>query len=407
MADMTNVESNTNETGRADSIRSGSGQSIQLRNLTKHYPGQAEPAVDNVTMDIPAGEIVMFVGPSGCGKTTTMRMINRLVEPSGGEILLDGQDVRKLDGNELRRHIGYVIQQIGLFPHMTIADNIALVPRMLKWNSRKTSARVEEMLSLVGLEPGQYAKRYPRQLSGGQQQRVGVARALAADPPVMLMDEPFGATDPITREHLQNEFLRLQQTIRKTIVFVTHDFDEAVKLGDRIAVLRNQSRIAQYDTPAEILRAPADDFVAGFVGSGAALKRLNLVLVRDLQLQEQAGRGRDLLEFDDGGRPLRWRGQPESATPLRSVTLDTSVHDALSALLVEGHETSVPVVDESGRYHGLLGMTEVRAALRGTGPSAGKVPAGAATATGATATGGTPNGATAGTPVLSEKSSGS
>ena len=357
-------------TDRADSIRSGAGQRIELRNLTKHYPGSNEPAVDNVTMDIPAGEIVMFVGPSGCGKTTTMRMINRLVEPTGGEILLDGQDVRKLNGNELRRHIGYVIQQIGLFPHMTIADNIALVPRMLKWNSRQVKSRVEEMLALVGLEPAEFAKRYPRQLSGGQQQRVGVARALAADPPVMLMDEPFGATDPITREHLQNEFLRLQQQIRKTIVFVTHDFDEAVKLGDRIAVLRNHSRIAQYDTPAEILRAPADDFVAGFVGSGAALKRLNLVQVRDIQIQDQAAKGRELLILDDIGRPLRWRGQPESVLPMRSVTLDTSVHDALSALLVEGHETSVPVVDEAGCYQGLLGMAEVRAALRGSGPSA-------------------------------------
>ncbi len=359
----------TNSSDRTESIRSGAGQSIQLRSLTKQYPGQVEPAVDNVTLDVPAGEIVMFVGPSGCGKTTTMRMINRLVEPSSGEILLDGQDVRKLDGNELRRHIGYVIQQIGLFPHMTIAENIALVPRMLKWPSSKVKSRVEEMLSLVGLEPGDFAKRYPRQLSGGQQQRVGVARALAADPPVMLMDEPFGATDPITREHLQNEFLRLQQQIRKTIVFVTHDFDEAVKLGDRIAVLRNHSRVAQYDTPAEILRAPADDFVAGFVGSGAALKRLNLVQVRDIQIQDQANKGRDLLVLDDGGRPLRWRGQPETDPPMRSVTLDTSVHDALSALLVEGHETSVPVVDEAGRYKGLLGMTEVRAALRGTGAS--------------------------------------
>jgi osmoprotectant transport system ATP-binding protein len=362
----------------------GGGQEIELRNLTKHYPGSHEPAVDNVNMHIPAGEIVMFVGPSGCGKTTTMRMINRLVEPSSGEILLDGRDVRKLDGNELRRHIGYVIQQIGLFPHMSIADNIALVPRMLKWPSRKVSARVEEMLDLVGLDPGQFAKRYPRQLSGGQQQRVGVARALAADPPVMLMDEPFGATDPITREHLQNEFLRLQQQIRKTIVFVTHDFDEAVKLGDRIAVLRNKSQIAQYDTPAEILRAPADDFVAGFVGSGAALKRLNLVQVRDIQIQDQAAKGRELLVLDDGGRPLRWRGQPDTTAPMRSVSLDTSVHDALSALLVEGHETSVPVVDEAGRYQGLLGMTEVRAALRGSGPSANgaavKVAAGAATA---------------------------
>jgi osmoprotectant transport system ATP-binding protein len=360
------VADTSTATDRADSIRSGAGQRIELKNLTKHYPGSAEPAVDNVTMEIPAGEIVMFVGPSGCGKTTTMRMINRLVEPTGGEILLDGQDVRKLNGNELRRHIGYVIQQIGLFPHMTIADNIALVPRMLKWPSRQVKDRVEEMLDLVGLEAGQYAKRYPRQLSGGQQQRVGVARALAADPPVMLMDEPFGATDPITREHLQNEFLRLQQRIRKTIVFVTHDFDEAVKLGDRIAVLRNQSRIAQYDTPAEILRAPADDFVAGFVGSGAALKRLNLVQVRDIQISDQAAKGRELLILDDVGRPLRWRGQSENEAPMRSVTLDTSVHDALSALLVEGHETSVPVVDEAGRYQGLLGMTEVRAALRGS-----------------------------------------
>jgi len=381
-------------------IRGGAGQSIQLRNLTKHYPGQVEAAVDNVNMDIPAGEIVMFVGPSGCGKTTTMRMINRLVEPTSGEILLDGQDVRKLDGNELRRHIGYVIQQIGLFPHMTIADNIALVPRMLKWPSGKVKSRVEEMLSLVGLEPKDFAKRYPRQLSGGQQQRVGVARALAADPPVMLMDEPFGATDPITREHLQNEFLRLQQQIRKTIVFVTHDFDEAVKLGDRIAVLRNHSRIAQYDTPAEILRAPADEFVAGFVGSGAALKRLNLVQVRDIQIQDQAAKGRDLLVFDDGGRPLRWRGQAETEPQIRSVTLDTSVHDALSALLVEGHETSVPVVDEAGRYQGLLGMTEVRAALRGTGPSSN----GASSKLGAAATATAPSTGD-GVPALTKKTS--
>jgi osmoprotectant transport system ATP-binding protein len=201
----------------------------------------------------------------------------------------------------------------------------------------------------------------------------------------MLMDEPFGATDPITREHLQNEFLRLQQQIRKTIVFVTHDFDEAVKLGDRIAVLRNHSRIAQYDTPAEILRAPADDFVAGFVGAGAALKRLNLVQVRDIHIKDQGAKDRELLVLDDGGRPLRWRGQPETEPPIRSVTLDTSVHDALSALLVEGHETSVPVVDDAGRYQGLLGMPEVRAALRGNaGPSTNgsspKLAAGSATA---------------------------
>jgi osmoprotectant transport system ATP-binding protein len=246
------------------------------------------------------------------------------------------------------------------------------------------------MLSLVGLDPGQFAKRYPRQLSGGQQQRVGVARALAADPPVMLMDEPFGATDPITREHLQNEFLRLQQTIRKTIVFVTHDFDEAVKLGDRIAVLRNQSRIAQYDTPAEILRAPADDFVAGFVGSGAALKRLNLVQVRDLKLQQRAGE----LVLDEGGRPLRWSGGANNES-VRSVTLDTSVHDALSALLVAGHESSaVPVVDETGRYAGTLGMSEVRAARRGSDSVGGPNGAGATHAA-----------ASDGEPVLTKKTS--
>ena len=246
------------------------GATIVLDDVTKHYPGQAAAAVDSVSMTIPAGEIVVFVGPSGCGKTTTMKMINRLIEPTSGRILIDDTDVLGLDVDQHRRNIGYVIQQTGLIPHMTIAENIGLVPRMLKWKKAEIADRVEELLETVGLPASQYAKRYPRQLSGGQQQRIGVARALAADPPVMLMDEPFGATDPITRERLQNEFLRLQTDLKKTIVFVTHDFDEALKMGDRIAVLREQSVIAQYDTPTAILADPADDYVSSFIGSGGA-----------------------------------------------------------------------------------------------------------------------------------------
>jgi osmoprotectant transport system ATP-binding protein len=255
---------------------------IKLIQVTKQYDGQPHPAVDSVSLDIPAGELVVFVGPSGCGKTTTMKMINRLIEPTSGQILLGGEDVLRREPDELRRHIGYVIQQIGLFPHMTIAENIQLVPGLLGWSAERSRRRSDELLDLVGLDPAGFRDRYPRQLSGGQQQRVGVARALAADPPVMLMDEPFGATDPITRERLQNEFLRLQAELRKTIVFVTHDFDEAVKLGDRIAVLTERSRIAQYDTPEAILASPADDYVAGFVGSAAAIKRLGLIPVSRL-----------------------------------------------------------------------------------------------------------------------------
>jgi osmoprotectant transport system ATP-binding protein len=260
------------------------GVPIVLTDLTKHYPGTEKPAVDSVNMHIPAGEIVAFVGPSGCGKTTTMRMINRLIEPTSGTIEIGGEDVTKLDDVQLRRRIGYVIQQIGLIPHLSIAANVALVPKLLKWDKKRTQARVDEMLSVVGLDPDQYRNRYPRQLSGGQQQRVGVARALAADPPIMLMDEPFGAVDPITRSRLQDEFLSLQQTLRKTIVFVTHDFDEALKLGDRIAVLREGSAIAQYDTPEQILATPADDFVESFIGEGAALKRLHFERVDSLDL---------------------------------------------------------------------------------------------------------------------------
>ncbi|TDC07745.1 ATP-binding cassette domain-containing protein [Nonomuraea longispora] len=293
--------------------RDTEGVRIELRSLTKHYPGQPAPAVDNVTLDIPAGELVVFVGPSGCGKTTTMKMINRLVEPTSGEILIGGQDVLSLDPDQLRRHIGYAIQQVGLFPHQTIAQNIGLVPNLLGWPADRISARVDELLSLVNLEPSAFRDRYPRQLSGGQQQRVGVARALAADPPVMLMDEPFGATDPITREHLQNEFVKLQKQLRKTIIFVTHDFEEAIKLGDRIAVLREGSHIAQYDTPAAILADPADEYVASFIGQDATLKRLALMRVSEVSAT----------------------GSP-AGSGLPQVSADASLREALDIMIAHG-----------------------------------------------------------------------
>src|SRR5919112_853817 len=257
---------------------------IRLINVSKHYLGAPAPSVAPLSMEIKRGEFICLVGPSGCGKTTTLRMINRLVEPSGGEIWIDGQDVTHANPDELRRHIGYVIQQVGLLPHMTIGQNIGLVPSMLGWDKKRISARVDELLELVGLDPTVYRSRYPKQLSGGQQQRVGVARALAADPPVMLMDEPFGAIDPITRDRLQAEFLQLQQRIRKTIVFVTHDIDEALRLGDRIAIFADGSRLAQFASPLEILTNPADDFVRSFIGEGAALRRLSLLCVGDLSV---------------------------------------------------------------------------------------------------------------------------
>lgn len=323
------------------------GATIQLQGVTKNYPGQAEPAVDHITMDIAAGEIVVLVGPSGCGKTTTMKMINRLIEPTSGKILIGGTDVLKLDADEHRRNVGYVIQQIGLFPHMRIAENIGLVPRMLGWSRRKTAERVEELLEVVGLAPGEYARRYPRELSGGQQQRVGVARALAADPPVMLMDEPFGATDPITREHLQNEFLRLQRELRKTIVFVTHDFDEALKMGDRIAVMRSQSVIAQYDTPEAILAAPVDDYVGSFIGAGGQLKRLGLMRLRDVQL-----------------RPVPAR----KSLPL--ITIEATLRDALDMMLENGSEKVLVAEGESGAGEvlGAIRMDDLMAAIRDESP---------------------------------------
>ncbi|UMP02734.1 ABC transporter ATP-binding protein [Amycolatopsis sp. EV170708-02-1] len=362
-----------------------SGVEIELENVTKRYPGTREPAVDDFSMVVPAGKIVVFVGPSGCGKTTTMRMINRLIEPTSGRITIGGDDALKLDVDTLRRRIGYAIQQAGLFPHFTVAQNIAVVPGLLGWDKKKVNDRVEEMMDLVGLDPADFRDRFPRQLSGGQQQRVGVARALAADPPVLLMDEPFGAVDPITRGNLQDELLRLQTELKKTIVFVTHDFDEAVKLGDKIAVLGNQSRILQYDTPDAILANPADDTVAGFVGAGASLKQLTLLRVRDVELKQDAltatvsespsevrekltqQRKHFVLVLDQRRRPMRWVHVREltkatslstAGKPLRDyVSLQSTLQDALEAMLAEGG--SVPVTGARGEYAGTIELDTV------------------------------------------------
>jgi osmoprotectant transport system ATP-binding protein len=248
---------------------------IRLRGVGKRYP-DGTVAVQELDLDVPRGDIVVLVGPSGCGKSTTLKMVNRLVEPTSGTIELDGEDVTRVDPVTLRRRMGYVIQQIGLFPHQTVRTNVATVPRLVGWDRARTRTRVDELLELVGLDPGLHGDRYPHQLSGGQRQRVGVARALAVDPPVLLMDEPFGAVDPVVRERLQQEFLNLQQQVRKTILFVTHDIEEAVRLGDRIAVFREGGHLEQYDTPATLLGNPATPFVADFVGADRGLKRLSV-----------------------------------------------------------------------------------------------------------------------------------
>jgi osmoprotectant transport system ATP-binding protein len=262
---------------------------IKFRGVSKTYPGSDRPVVNDLSFEILEGEICVLVGPSGCGKTTTMRMVNRLIEPTEGEILIGGEPNTRMSGTQLRRKIGYAIQQIGLFPHRTIAENIATVPSLLGWDKQRIKTRVDELLELVGLDPGDYRNRYPAELSGGQQQRVGVARAMAADPPIMLMDEPFGAVDPITRERLQDEFLNIQQNIKKTIVFVTHDIDEAIKVGDKIAILKQGGILAQYDTPENILSSPNSGFVASFVGTDRILKRLSLVRVGEMDLAPANG----------------------------------------------------------------------------------------------------------------------
>ncbi|MCM2580348.1 ABC transporter ATP-binding protein [Streptomyces meridianus] len=257
---------------------------IRFENVTKRY-ADGTTAVDGLSFEVCRGELVTLVGPSGCGKTTTMKMVNRLTEPTSGRILLDGEDIATLDPVRLRRRIGYVIQQVGLFPHKTVLDNTATVPHLLGWQRARARKRAAELLELVGLDPSVHGERYPDQLSGGQRQRVGVARALAADPPVLLMDEPFGAVDPVVRERLQSEFLKLQETVRKTVLFVTHDLEEAVRLGDRIAVY-GRGRIEQFDSPAAVLGAPATPYVADFVGSDRGLKRLSVTPVEAGDLEQ-------------------------------------------------------------------------------------------------------------------------
>src|SRR5213080_1667230 len=249
---------------------------IRLENVSKHFAAGSN-AVRNLTLEIPDGQTCVLIGPSGCGKTTTLRMINRLLDPDSGRILVDGVDTHGVDPAALRLKMGYVLQQTGLFPHMTVGDNVGTVPRLWKWNPERIKKRIDELLDLVGLDPAEYRDRYPHQLSGGQRQRVGVARALAADPPVLLMDEPFGAVDPVARDRLQAEFLRLQEQVRKTVVFVTHDIDEAIRLGDLIAVMREGGRLEQYADPATLLSEPATDFVADFVGADRTLRRLSVL----------------------------------------------------------------------------------------------------------------------------------
>jgi osmoprotectant transport system ATP-binding protein len=377
-----------------------SAATLEFRKATKRYPGQEEPAVKELSLTVPSGEICVLVGPSGCGKTTAMRMVNRMIDITDGDILLDGQSVRERRPAELRRDIGYAIQQVGLFPHLSVADNIATVPRLLGWDRERISERVDQLLELVSLDPNETRNRYPAQLSGGQRQRVGVARALAVDPPLMLMDEPFGAIDPINRERLQNEFLRLQREIRKTVVFVTHDIDEAIKMGDRIAVLQKGGHLAQYAPPAELLMNPADPFVEDFVGADRALKRLALQRVRDVDLWkaplvragEAVAEARAKLAdsevpypllVDDEGRPLGWLSDRalvgETVTDeLRSradpvLEMDDVLRDALSHLLADEAQYG-PVVDHRGVVTGVLSIEILSHALK-TDPE--EVPSGA------------------------------
>jgi osmoprotectant transport system ATP-binding protein len=357
--------------------------SVSYEGVTKVYEGSGEPAVDNLTLEVPAGEICVLVGPSGCGKTTAMRMVNRTVELSSGDIKIGAESVRDRDAARLRREIGYVIQQIGLFPHRTISDNIGAVPQLLGWKKDRIRARSAELLELIGLDPA-LGDRYPAQLSGGQQQRVGVARALAADPLVMLMDEPFGAIDPISRERLQNEFLRLQAQVRKTVLFVTHDIDEAIKMGDRIAVMHEHGKVEQYATPAELLMAPANEFVEDFVGADRALKRLALMRVGDIDLWEApwATAGQPSAEVrakldspdvevpypllvDSERRPLGWLSERDLAhdtvpdrpdSPLGPVLdRDDVMRDALSDMLQGGAQYAA-VTDHEGRVVGVLSV---------------------------------------------------
>jgi osmoprotectant transport system ATP-binding protein len=362
---------------------------VEFRHVSKQYGPQG--AVVDLSLVVPAGEICVLVGPSGCGKTTSLKMVNRLVEPTSGQVLIDGEDVMAVEVSHLRRRVGYVIQQIGLFPHQTVADNIATVPRLLGWPRQRIQQRVEELLELIGLDPARVRNRYPAQLSGGERQRVGVARAMAVEPPVMLMDEPFGAVDPIVRERLQNEFLRLHRAVGMTVLFVTHDIDEAIKMGTRVAVMQQGGHLAQYAPPTELLLHPANDFVARFVGTDRGLKRLTLLTVADVKIESgtvahvgEAAReawrraldagSKFVLLLDGQDRPQGWMRVEELATdhPLTADNVDassplvyfeTTLRDALSMLLASAVLTAV-VVDERGRYLGVLTLDSLGEAFR-------------------------------------------
>ena len=371
---------------------------VDFERVTKVYgPGSASSpgAVNDLSLHVPAGKICVLVGPSGCGKTTSLKLVNRLIEPTGGRILIDGVDIATSDPTKLRRRIGYVIQSTGLFPHQTVGVNVAVVPSLLGWSSARQRERADELLALVGLDPVRYRDRYPSQLSGGERQRVGVARALAADPPLMLMDEPFGAVDPIVRDRLQNEFLRLQDELAKTILFVTHDIDEAIKLGDLVAIMETGGRLAQFAPPAEILANPASAFVARFVGADRGLKRLSLVRVRDLPLEEaltarpgdavaehrtraQEASSGYLLLVDDDRRPIGWvdlrGGDPRADGDARLTTEmahpmspllepETTAKDALSKLLDADVQMGI-VVDRNGRVDGLITLETIAGLAR-------------------------------------------
>src|SRR4051812_896918 len=378
-------------------MSAAAGVTVEFEHVTKHYEvGEKGPgAVNDLSFSVPAGKICVLVGPSGCGKTTSLKMVNRLIEPSSGRILIDGRDIAGEDPIALRRRIGYVIQQVGLFPHLTIGDNVAVVPRLLGWDRQRQQKRAAELLELVGLEPARYAKRYPTQLSGGERQRVGVARALAADPPLMLMDEPFGAVDPIVRERLQNEFLRLQKDLAKTILFVTHDIDEAIKLGDLVAVMQLGGKLAQFGPPAEMLSNPASDFVAQFVGSDRGLKRLSLTRVQDVEVRpaftvregesfdevrRRAGEHayRFALLVDAADKPVGWiqvRKLPESGSIDAAMAESMSplfeprdtLKDALGRLLGAGVEMGI-AIDDEGRLRGVLTFADFGELLREESP---------------------------------------
>ena len=381
---------------------------IELQNLCKQFTqknGQVFQAVDNVNLHVPEGEICVLLGPSGCGKTTTMKMINRLIEPTSGKVLINGEDTAGIDSVTLRRQIGYVIQQIGLFPNMTIEDNITVVPRMLGWDKKRCRERARELMSMVALDPNRFLQRYPREMSGGQQQRIGVIRALAADAPVLLMDEPFGAVGPINREQIQNEFLQMQRQLGKTVMLVSHDIDEAIKLGDRIAVFR-QGRMVQCAGSDEILARPADDFVASFVGQDRTLKRLLLVQAGEVADQQETLTARldtplaaayslmddnDLMHLtvvDADGLPLGFVRRRDArgadgvcADKIKPVSVTAAAGENLRVVLSRLYEhnlTWMPVLDDDGRYNGEVSQDYIadylhsgRTAARGARQAAG------------------------------------